>query len=58
MILDFSTTLFTKVVWWAWLIVLLASTLLVHQHHLLDVISGLGVALMCRYWMREGENRV
>lgn len=31
-----------------WLLILSTSTLLVHQHHLLDVLSGLAVALISR----------
>lgn len=30
-----------------WLLILLASVFLVHQHHLADVISGLGLAAVC-----------
>jgi membrane-associated phospholipid phosphatase len=32
----------------AWLAVLALSTLLVHQHHVLDVVSGFGLALVVR----------
>ncbi|MDD2775329.1 MAG: hypothetical protein PHU06_05185 [Gallionella sp.] len=32
----------------AWLVLMSASTVLVHQHHLLDVISGLGLAFIMR----------
>lgn len=31
-----------------WLLLLAASTLLVHQHHLVDVVSGLAIALIMR----------
>jgi membrane-associated phospholipid phosphatase len=33
---------------WVWLVCIAASTLLTHQHHLLDVASGFVVALVCR----------
>ena len=41
-------------VWWLWLILLCSSTLLVHQHHLIDVVSGLLVAVTFRQWKRTG----
>lgn len=45
-----------KMFWWLWLFVLTCSTLLVHQHHLLDVVSGLLVAIVFRQWTRNGES--
>ncbi len=33
---------------WIWLVCIMASTLLTHQHHLLDVVTGLMVAFSCR----------
>jgi len=33
---------------WCWLALLVASTLLVHQHHLLDVVAGLLLAVLAR----------
>jgi hypothetical protein len=47
-ILDASETVQTRVLWWSWLIVICVSTVLVHQHHLIDVISGLTVATISR----------
>lgn len=41
--------------WIAWLAVLCASTVLVHQHHLLDVVSGLLIAWVFRYWFSESR---
>lgn len=35
-----------KSLWWVWLVLISASTVLVHQHHLVDVISGLGLAIL------------
>lgn len=35
-----------KSLWWVWLALISASTVLVHQHHLVDVISGLGLAFL------------
>lgn len=56
-LLDASSTLLAKSFLWGWLILMCASTLLVHQHHLLDVIAGLAVALLARRWIgKEGKN--
>ncbi len=33
----------------AWLVLIVASTILVHQHHLLDVIAGVMLALLMRF---------
>jgi membrane-associated phospholipid phosphatase len=33
---------------WIWLMCIVASTLLAHQHHVLDVVTGLLVAFVCR----------
>ena len=35
----------SKIGWLLWLISIMASTLLVHQHHLTDIVSGLVVAI-------------
>lgn len=40
----------------AWLILLCVSTVLVHQHHLIDVLSGLAVAALFRSWIRVENN--
>jgi membrane-associated phospholipid phosphatase len=53
--LDASRLTPTKILWWSWLILICASTILVHQHHLLDVISGLAMATLSRRWITEGE---
>lgn len=36
-----------------WLALVLASTVLVHQHHLLDVFAGLALALLMRSYWKE-----
>ncbi|MDR2113633.1 MAG: Ser/Thr and Tyr protein phosphatase [Candidatus Accumulibacter sp.] len=38
----------------AWLVLTVASTVLVHQHHFLDVVTGLALALLMRfYWKKK-----
>lgn len=44
-----------KVVFVGWLVLICVSTLLVHQHHLLDVVAGLLIAIMFRRFMGKGE---
>jgi membrane-associated phospholipid phosphatase len=39
-----------KIALWLWLGLLCMSTLLVHQHHLLDVVSGLLIAVLSYYY--------
>ncbi len=41
--------------WWPWLGLICASTLFVHQHHLLDVFAGLALALACHHLIKKGE---
>lgn len=40
-------------IWWSvyfvWLVIICLSVVLVHQHHLIDVVSGLLLALFCRF---------
>jgi membrane-associated phospholipid phosphatase len=43
----------TRAAWGLWLVTIMASTVLVHQHHLLDVVSGLGLAAVIRVWLPE-----
>jgi membrane-associated phospholipid phosphatase len=37
-----------RLFWYGWLLVICASTMLVHQHHLIDVIAGLALAFLLR----------
>lgn len=39
-----------RVLLYTWLALISASTLLVHQHHLLDVISAVPLVLLLRWW--------
>jgi membrane-associated phospholipid phosphatase len=43
----------TRLALWAWLALLCLSTLLVHQHHLLDVVTGLVVALAFNLYFKN-----
>lgn len=46
-----STT--TRSLLTAWLALIVASTILVHQHHLIDIFAGLALALMMRFHWKE-----
>lgn len=37
----------------AWLIAICISVVLVHQHHVIDVIGGLALAWLCQRWLPE-----
>lgn len=54
-LVESSKSTMAKYFWWSWLALICLSTLLVHQHHLFDVIAGLALALYCRYWVKKGE---
>ena len=47
-----------KALFLAWLVLICASTILVHQHHLLDVATGLLVATFLYRVARKGEHHV
>jgi len=47
-----------KALFLAWLVLICASTILVHQHHLLDVATGLLVATFLYHVARKGEHHV
>ncbi|MEO6155291.1 MAG: phosphatase PAP2 family protein, partial [Thermomonas sp.] len=40
-----------RAAWGFWLLAIMASTVLVHQHHLLDVVTGLLLAVAICRWM-------
>jgi membrane-associated phospholipid phosphatase len=54
-ILEASDAGHLKLLWWGWLIAICVSTILVHQHHLIDVVSGLLVATMISRSIKKGE---
>lgn len=55
---DTSQNAMVKFFWWTWLVLICVSTLLVHQHHILDVIAALALASFCRSWIQKGEIHV
>jgi membrane-associated phospholipid phosphatase len=54
-LIDASVLFAAKLALSAWLILICLSTLLVHQHHLLDVAAGLLVARLFYYVIGKGE---
>lgn len=54
-ILENMRSFVSKSIFLGWLILLCLSTLLVHQHHLLDVITGLFIAVLIRKYYGKGE---
>lgn len=48
-----ATTLPRKAFWYGWLLLIAISTILVHQHHVLDVVTGFVVALGLVRWHAE-----
>ncbi len=57
-LLNDSRSALAKVLFGAWLVLICASTIFVHQHHLLDVATGLLVAAFCYRVARKGEHHV
>jgi membrane-associated phospholipid phosphatase len=55
-LLDAKGSTIQKTIWWGWLILICLSTLLVHQHHILDVSTGLLVAIGFRKYYNKGED--
>lgn len=47
-----ANTMFRSLLF-AWLTLIMASTVLVHQHHLLDVFTGLVLVLLIRFYWKE-----
>lgn len=55
-LLEGMTNFGSKLLLWVWLILLCLSTLLVHQHHLLDVITGLLIAsIFNNFYKKRGK---
>ena len=52
-LLEASAAWRSRTAWLVWLALIVASTLLVHQHHLLDGATGLALALVLHRWIRE-----
>jgi membrane-associated phospholipid phosphatase len=45
--------LFGRIVWWAWSLVIAGSTVLLHQHYLVDVLTGYGLGLAGVWWVYD-----
>jgi len=45
-----------RLLWYGWLMVICVSTLLVHQHHLIDVVAGLVLVFLLRQKIVKREN--
>jgi membrane-associated phospholipid phosphatase len=52
-IADESSSEKSRLFWYSWLIVICAATMLVHQHHLIDVIAGLALAFLLRKFLTK-----
>jgi membrane-associated phospholipid phosphatase len=50
---------FLRVSWGVWFFLIACSTLLVHQHHALDIVTGLALALLMHYcfWRKSTPGR-
>jgi membrane-associated phospholipid phosphatase len=57
-LLNDSRSALGKTIFGAWLVLICASTIFVHQHHLLDVATGLLVAMFFYRVARKGEHHV
>lgn len=55
-LLSYVKSLTAKSIFAAWLVLLCMSTVLVHQHHLIDVVTGLFVALAFYQYIGEGKS--
>ena len=55
-LLNESQSAASTTVFWIWLVLICASTVLVHQHHLLDVVTGLLVAMAFYPVADKGEH--
>jgi membrane-associated phospholipid phosphatase len=43
-----------RVLLFVWVVLIVASTVLVHQHHLIDALTGLAVTMLLRRYIRPG----
>lgn len=57
-LLQYVQTPIFKSIFAIWLVLICSATVLVHQHHLIDVISGLGVAIAFYRLAGRGEGHV
>lgn len=55
---DVTQNVTRRVIWWTWLALICASTLLIHQHHLIDVFTGLLIAVFFRTWITPRRHHV
>jgi membrane-associated phospholipid phosphatase len=49
---------FMKFAWIGWLALIMVSTVFVHQHHLIDILTGLLTATAIHLKIRENEDLV
>jgi membrane-associated phospholipid phosphatase len=52
MLAENSVSLWRRGAWFFWLGMIAVSTVLVHQHHVLDVVSGLAMAFCLHRWFK------
>ncbi len=55
-IFDVEKRTWLKALWIGWLALICLSTILVHQHHLLDVVSGLLLSWFVRFTIRRNSS--
>jgi len=57
-LLNYVLSPVAKVIFGVWLVLICSSTVLVHQHHLIDVISGLLVAITFYHFIGKSKRHV
>ncbi len=57
-LLEATISIYLKYVLWTWLTLVCISTLLVHQHHILDIIIGLMIAVFFRNYFKGEKDDV